>query len=59
MVAKEFQPYERKSEVDQFWRKKEHMTLQRLQKDPSIINTKADKGNITTVLDKEWYDPGI
>jgi len=30
--------------------------LQKLQKDPSIMITKADKSNITTVLDKEWYD---
>jgi len=36
--------------------KKEHVTLQKLQKDPSIMITKADKSNITTVLDKEWYD---
>jgi len=33
--------------------------LQQLKKDPSIIITKADKGNITTVLDKEWYDNKI
>jgi len=39
--------------------KKEHLALQQLQKDPSIIITKADKGNITTVLDKEWYDNKI
>jgi len=39
--------------------KKEHMALQQLKKDPSIIITKADKGNITTVLDKEWYDNKI
>jgi len=32
--------------------KKEDMALQQLKKDPSIIITKADKGNITTVLDK-------
>ena len=30
--------------------------MQKLQKDPSIMITKADKSNITTVLDKEWYD---
>jgi len=36
--------------------KKEHLALQQLKKDPSIIITKADKGNITTVLDKEGYD---
>jgi len=36
--------------------RKEHLALQQLKKDPSIIITKADKGNITTVLDKEWYD---
>ena len=39
-----------------FLTKKEHMALQRLKKDPSIKISKADKGNITTVLDKEWYD---
>ena len=39
--------------------KMEHMALQQLKKDPSIIITKADKGNITTVLDKEWYDNKI
>ena len=39
--------------------KKEHIALQQLKKDPSIIITKADKGNITTVLDKEWYDNKI
>jgi len=39
--------------------RKEHMALQQLKKDPSIIITKADKGNITTVLDKEWYDNKI
>jgi len=31
--------------------------LQQLKKDPII--TKADKGNIITVLDKEWYDHKI
>jgi len=31
------------------------MTLQQLKKDPSLIITKADNGNITTVLDKERY----
>jgi len=31
-------------------------TLQHLKKDPSIIISNADKGNITTILDKEWYD---
>jgi len=36
--------------------KKEHLALQQLKKDPSIIITKADKRNITTVLDREWYD---
>jgi len=30
-----------------------------LKKDPSIIIIKAYKGNITTVLDKEWYDNKI
>jgi len=35
------------------------MALQELKKDPSIIITKADKGNITTVLDKKWYDNKI
>jgi len=30
--------------------KEEHMTLQQLKKDSSIIITKADKGNITTAL---------
>jgi len=39
--------------------KKEHMALQQLKKDPSIIITKADKGNVTTILDKEWYDHKI
>jgi len=39
--------------------KKEHLDLQQLKKDPSIIITKADKGNIATVLDKEWYDNKI
>ena len=39
--------------------RKEHMALQQLKKDPSIIITKTDKGNITTVLDKEWYDNKI
>jgi len=32
------------------------VTLQHLQKDPSVLISNADKGNITTVLDKEWYD---
>jgi len=35
--------------------KKEHMALQQLKKDPSILITKAEKGN--KVSDKEWYDP--
>ena len=39
--------------------KKEHPALQQLKKDPSTIITKADKGNITIVLDKEWYDNKI
>jgi len=39
--------------------KKEHMALQQLKKDPRIIITKADRGNVTTVLDKEWYDHKI
>jgi len=29
------------------------MALQQLKKDPSIMITNPDKGNITTVLDKE------
>jgi len=33
--------------------------MQQVKKDPSIIITKAGKGNITTVLDKEWYDHSI
>jgi len=33
--------------------------LQQLKKDSSIITTKPEKGNITTVLDKEWYDHKI
>ena len=35
------------------------MALQQLKKDPRIIITKADRGNVTTVLDKEWYDHKI
>ena len=37
----------------------EHLALQQLKNDPSIIITSADKGNITTVLDKERYDNKI
>jgi len=44
-----------KREVVKFWRKI-HMALQPLKKDPNILITKADKSNITTVLDKQWYD---
>jgi len=35
------------------------MALQQSKKDPSVIITEADKGNITTVLNKEWYDHKI
>ena len=44
------------SEADLIRRKK-LIALQQLKKDPII--TMADKGNITTVLDKEWYDHKI
>ena len=58
-MAKWLQPYETISEVDQFWWKKKHVALQQLKNDPTVIITKADEGNITTVLDKECYDHKI
>jgi len=33
--------------------------LQQLKSDPTLIITKDDEGNITTVLDKECYDHKI
>jgi len=54
-VAVWFQSYETISEVGWFWRKKNTWH----KKDPSILITKAYKGNITTVLDKGWYDHKI
>jgi len=35
------------------------MALQQSKKDPNKIITKADKGSIITVLDKECYDNKI
>jgi len=35
------------------------VALQQLKNDPTVIITKADEGNITTVLDKECYDHKI
>jgi len=49
-----FQTYKKRSRS--VLAKKEHIALQQLKKDPSITTTTADKSNITTVLDQEWYD---
>jgi len=52
-MAKWFHPQRNKKRSRSVLTKKEHIALQQLKKDPSITVTKAEKGKITTVLDKE------
>ena len=54
-VVKWFQPHKKRRRISVLT-KRERMAFQRMKKDPSIIITHADKGDITTVSDRKWCD---